>query len=56
MVPVPGESMPIDAAEALAAAPRVREIAWDHKDVQLYHLGIGAGLSAADPHYRTFAQ
>ncbi|MFH9575505.1 MaoC/PaaZ C-terminal domain-containing protein [Streptomyces sp. NPDC017454] len=41
--------MPIDAAEALAAAPRVREIAWDHKDVQLYHLGIGAGLPATDP-------
>ncbi|MFE1023525.1 MaoC/PaaZ C-terminal domain-containing protein [Streptomyces sp. NPDC058818] len=41
--------MPIDAAEALAAAPRVREIAWAHKDVQLYHLGIGAGLPAADP-------
>ncbi|KFG75797.1 MaoC family dehydratase [Streptomyces mutabilis] len=41
--------MPIDAAEALAAAPRVREIVWDHKDVQLYHLGIGAGLPATDP-------
>ncbi|WP_228898664.1 MaoC/PaaZ C-terminal domain-containing protein [Streptomyces sp. DH1] len=41
--------MPIDAAGALAAAPRVREIRWDHKDVQLYHLGIGAGLPADDP-------
>jgi acyl dehydratase len=41
--------MPIDAAEALAAPPRVREIAWDHKDVQLYHLGIGAGRPATDP-------
>ncbi|MBU6534041.1 MaoC/PaaZ C-terminal domain-containing protein [Streptomyces sp. NPDC057245] len=41
--------MPIDAARALAAAPRVREIAWDHKDVQLYHLGIGAGRPATDP-------
>ncbi|MDU0253636.1 MaoC/PaaZ C-terminal domain-containing protein [Streptomyces sp. PU10] len=41
--------MPIDAAGALAAAPRVREIAWDHKDVQLYHLGIGAGRPATDP-------
>ncbi|AKZ55428.1 putative dehydrogenase [Streptomyces ambofaciens ATCC 23877] len=41
--------MPIDAAEALAAAPRVREIAWDHKDVLLYHLGIGAGRPATDP-------
>lgn len=41
--------MPVDAAGALAAAPRVREIAWDHKDVQLYHLGIGAGRPATDP-------
>ena len=41
--------MPIDAARALAAAPRVREIAWDHKDVLLYHLGIGAGVPATDP-------
>ncbi|MGW2695887.1 MaoC/PaaZ C-terminal domain-containing protein [Streptomyces sp. NPDC001296] len=35
--------MPIDAAKALAAEPRSSEITWDHKDVQLYHLGIGAG-------------
>ncbi|MEU5751737.1 MaoC/PaaZ C-terminal domain-containing protein [Streptomyces sp. NPDC047829] len=41
--------MPIDAARALAAAPRVREIAWDHRDVILYHLGIGAGRPATDP-------
>ncbi|TDT41308.1 acyl dehydratase [Streptomyces sp. BK208] len=41
--------MPVDAAEALAAAPRVREIAWERKDVQLYHLGIGAGRPATDP-------
>jgi acyl dehydratase len=41
--------MPIDAAGALGAAPRVREITWDHKDVQLYHLGIGAGRPATDP-------
>ncbi|MEU3658760.1 MaoC/PaaZ C-terminal domain-containing protein [Streptomyces sp. NPDC032940] len=41
--------MPIDAARALAAAPRVREITWDHKDVRLYHLGIGAGVPATDP-------
>jgi acyl dehydratase len=41
--------MPIDAAGALGAAPRVREIAWDHKDVLLYHLGIGAGRPATDP-------
>ncbi|MGW0880460.1 MaoC/PaaZ C-terminal domain-containing protein [Streptomyces sp. NPDC002671] len=38
--------MPIDAAKAVAAEPRIREISWTVKDVQLYHLGIGAG---ADP-------
>ncbi|MFD7861790.1 MaoC/PaaZ C-terminal domain-containing protein [Streptomyces sp. NPDC057682] len=35
--------MPIDAEKALAAEPRTSRIDWDHKDVQLYHLGIGAG-------------
>ncbi|MFJ4618326.1 MaoC/PaaZ C-terminal domain-containing protein [Streptomyces sp. NPDC088812] len=41
--------MPIDAAEALAAAPRSREITWTPEDVLLYHLGIGAGRPATDP-------
>ncbi|QNP73004.1 MaoC family dehydratase N-terminal domain-containing protein [Streptomyces roseirectus] len=41
--------MPIDAREALAAAPRTGEIAWTRKDVQLYHLGIGAGRPATGP-------
>ncbi|MER7112627.1 MaoC/PaaZ C-terminal domain-containing protein [Streptomyces sp. NPDC000229] len=41
--------MPIDAGQALAAEPRSAEIAWDHKDVQLYHLGLGAGIPATDP-------
>lgn len=41
--------MPIDAAEAVAAEPRTAEISWDHKDVQLYHLGLGAGAPATDP-------
>ncbi|MGP9021081.1 MaoC/PaaZ C-terminal domain-containing protein [Streptomyces sp. BR1] len=41
--------MPIDAAQALAAEPRSTEIAWEHKDVQLYHLGLGAGVPATDP-------
>ncbi|MFJ4694863.1 MaoC/PaaZ C-terminal domain-containing protein [Streptomyces sp. NPDC088766] len=41
--------MPIDAAKALAAAPRTGGIAWDRKDVLLYHLGIGAGVPATDP-------
>ncbi|MEU6032637.1 MaoC/PaaZ C-terminal domain-containing protein [Streptomyces tauricus] len=37
--------MPIDVAQALAAEPRAAGIAWDHKDVQLYHLGLGAGAN-----------
>ncbi|MCZ0989511.1 MaoC/PaaZ C-terminal domain-containing protein [Streptomyces diastatochromogenes] len=37
--------MPIDAAKALAAEPRTGEITWTAKDVQLYHLGIGAGAN-----------
>lgn len=41
--------MPIDAAKAMAAEPRTGEIAWSQKDVQLYHLGIGAGVPATDP-------
>jgi acyl dehydratase len=41
--------MPIDAAKALAAEPRTGEITWGRKDVQLYHLGIGAGRPATDP-------
>ncbi|MET7472749.1 MaoC/PaaZ C-terminal domain-containing protein [Streptomyces sp. NPDC005648] len=41
--------MPIDAAKALAAEPRSGEITWDRKDVQLYHLGVGAGRPATDP-------
>ncbi|MEU6675709.1 MaoC/PaaZ C-terminal domain-containing protein [Streptomyces sp. NPDC046925] len=40
--------MPIDAAKALAAEPRSAEIGWDHKDIQLYHLGLGAGTPATD--------
>ncbi|MFI2348777.1 MaoC/PaaZ C-terminal domain-containing protein [Streptomyces sp. NPDC019443] len=41
--------MPIDAAKAVAAEPRSAEIGWDHKDIQLYHLGLGAGIPATDP-------
>ncbi|MFJ6935862.1 MaoC/PaaZ C-terminal domain-containing protein [Streptomyces sp. NPDC101132] len=41
--------MPIDAAKALAADPRESELSWDHKDIQLYHLGLGAGIPANDP-------
>lgn len=41
--------MPIDAEKATSAEPRSTPIAWNHKDVQLYHLGIGAGVPATDP-------
>ncbi|MFJ6697519.1 MaoC/PaaZ C-terminal domain-containing protein [Streptomyces sp. NPDC091272] len=41
--------MPIDVAKALAAEPRTTPISWGHKDVQLYHLGLGAGVPATDP-------
>ncbi|WBB59678.1 MaoC/PaaZ C-terminal domain-containing protein [Streptomyces sp. WMMC500] len=41
--------MPLDAARALAAAPRETRIAWTPKDVLLYHLGIGAGRAATEP-------
>ncbi|MFJ9414381.1 MaoC/PaaZ C-terminal domain-containing protein [Streptomyces sp. NPDC101227] len=46
--------MPIDAAKATSAEPRTTELAWDHKDIQLYHLGIGAGAATPDkPHPAT---
>ncbi|WP_433547901.1 MaoC/PaaZ C-terminal domain-containing protein [Streptomyces sp. CA-294286] len=41
--------MPIDPDKALAADPRTTSLAWGHKDVQLYHLGLGAGVPATDP-------
>ncbi|MGK5730473.1 MaoC/PaaZ C-terminal domain-containing protein [Streptomyces sp. URMC 124] len=41
--------MPIDARQAVAAEPRRTSPTWDHKDVLLYHLGIGAGTPATDP-------
>ncbi|HCA84298.1 MAG TPA: 3-alpha,7-alpha,12-alpha-trihydroxy-5-beta-cholest-24-enoyl-CoA hydratase [Streptomyces sp.] len=41
--------MPIDVARALSAEPRRTALSWDHKDIQLYHLGIGAGTPATDP-------
>ncbi|WP_421106891.1 MaoC/PaaZ C-terminal domain-containing protein [Streptomyces sp. NEAU-S77] len=41
--------MPIDATEAVSAEPRTTALAWGHKDIQLYHLGIGAGIPATDP-------
>ncbi|MEU5505956.1 MaoC/PaaZ C-terminal domain-containing protein [Streptomyces fungicidicus] len=42
--------MPIDVRTALTAPPRTAGISWTAKDVILYHLGVGAGGSAAtDP-------
>ncbi|MBC9712495.1 MaoC family dehydratase N-terminal domain-containing protein [Streptomyces sp. TRM66268-LWL] len=41
--------MPIDAAKAVSAEPRSTDLTWDHKDIQLYHLGLGAGIPATDP-------
>ncbi|MET7766397.1 MaoC/PaaZ C-terminal domain-containing protein [Streptomyces sp. NPDC005393] len=41
--------MPIDATRAVSAEPRTTALAWGHKDIQLYHLGIGAGTPATDP-------
>jgi acyl dehydratase len=41
--------MPIDVERALSAEPSSTRITWAHKDVQLYHLGIGAGVPATDP-------
>ncbi|MEU1625314.1 MaoC/PaaZ C-terminal domain-containing protein [Streptomyces sp. NPDC020096] len=40
--------MPIDVARATAAEARSTELSWGHKDIQLYHLGIGAGVPATD--------
>src|ERR1700730_13935454 len=44
-----GVPMPIDPAVALAAPPSSVDIAWTPKDVQLYHLGLGAGVPATSP-------
>ena len=38
--------MPIDPEKAFAAPPSTAELAWTPKDVQLYHLGLGAGVPA----------
>ncbi|MGW3564709.1 MaoC/PaaZ C-terminal domain-containing protein [Streptomyces sp. NPDC000941] len=41
--------MPIDVAKAVSAEPRTAALTWGHKDIQLYHLGVGAGVPATDP-------
>ena len=40
--------MPIDPEEALKAEPTLTEVGWTRRDVQLYHLRLGAG-SGPDP-------
>ncbi|MFD6398264.1 MaoC/PaaZ C-terminal domain-containing protein [Nocardia sp. NPDC060249] len=41
--------MPIDLATALGATLPTREFSWTPTDVQLYHLGLGAGARQTDP-------
>ncbi|MFF2086793.1 MaoC/PaaZ C-terminal domain-containing protein [Nocardia sp. NPDC058176] len=41
--------MPIDPQIALGAALPSREFSWTPTDVQLYHLGLGAGARPLDP-------
>lgn len=41
--------MPIDPKVALGAALSPQEFAWTPSDVQLYHLGLGAGARWTDP-------
>ncbi|MBF6332734.1 MaoC/PaaZ C-terminal domain-containing protein [Nocardia transvalensis] len=41
--------MPIDPKVALGAALPGLEFAWTPSDVQLYHLGLGAGARSTDP-------
>ncbi|MFD3746673.1 MaoC/PaaZ C-terminal domain-containing protein [Nocardia sp. NPDC058633] len=41
--------MPIDPAIALGATLPAREFSWTPTDVQLYHLGLGAGARPTDP-------
>ncbi|KAF0847880.1 MaoC/PaaZ C-terminal domain-containing protein [Nocardia caishijiensis] len=41
--------MPIDPQIALGAALPSREFSWTPTDVQLYHLGLGAGARCTDP-------
>lgn len=41
--------MPIDLQTALGAQLPAREFSWTPTDVQLYHLGLGAGSDPTDP-------
>ncbi|GAA2050664.1 MaoC/PaaZ C-terminal domain-containing protein [Catenulispora yoronensis] len=46
--------MPINPTKALAAPPATAELAWTPKDIQLYHLGLGAGVPPTDPHQLSY--
>jgi acyl dehydratase len=41
--------MPIDVDVALAAELKPLEFSWESSDIQLYHLGLGAGKDPMDP-------
>src|SRR6195952_889162 len=41
--------MPIDLDEAIGAELPPVEFSWSSSDVQLYHLGLGAGSDPLDP-------
>ena len=41
--------MPIDVDVALAAELEPIEFSWTSSDIQLYHLGLGAGADPMDP-------
>lgn len=41
--------MPIDPSKAIGAELPSQEFSWTSSDVQLYHLGIGAGSAPTDP-------
>lgn len=41
--------MPIDVDVALAAELPAAEFSWNSNDIQLYHLGLGAGADPLDP-------
>ncbi|MFJ7961492.1 MaoC/PaaZ C-terminal domain-containing protein [Streptomyces sp. NPDC096319] len=41
--------MPLDVDKATSAPPVRTEVAWDERDVRLYHLALGAGVPETDP-------
>ncbi|MDG3011454.1 3-alpha,7-alpha,12-alpha-trihydroxy-5-beta-cholest-24-enoyl-CoA hydratase [Rhodococcus sp. D2-41] len=46
--------MPIDPSVAIGAQLPAQEFSWTSSDVQLYHLGIGAGARPTDPKELTY--